>query len=550
VFPEEVEYLKKIHNRDLKTDLLEGWIKIDKNGNVIESKAPQELKFLLSSYRIKDFPNVGIFDFYNPYRFIGRKELRSIIVGGFTDPEEKRRRVTFSPSEKFDLTKDYLAQCAMSDIQTMISKVRKERVKVGIEDIPDSLEPIKRIFNNLLTPKKFKGVDLSTSPIGFIVETPQGEVDIDNLSSGEKEVLFGFTELLKLRPRNSVILYDEPDLHLNQEVERKIVPLLRNIGPNNQFWIATHSFGIMDSVAYDELFRLENYTGRNQITSVFGDEEKWNTFRSVAGDVGIVTLGQRIVFLEGTERADKYILDTFFEEYKGKAVFIPSGSVTDVVGISQKTLALLHTSSRFNFYYAIRDRDFMSSQEREHTIQSGGQRLHVWERYHLENYLLDFEAIYEVLKRNLVQCPCSSPKDVEEKMVEILRQETERFLSTMVKYKVNKELRTIYFDVGFPELENQAREQVKKLKDRLSSLCEIERVLGVIKATKEELENAIESGKWIEILPGREILKLFIGKYGQGLAYEPFKNQLVHEIKARDKIPKELKDVVSQILRS
>jgi len=438
VFPEEVGYLESVHNRKLASDELEGWIKVAKNGNVIESRVPRELSLMMSAYRNKDFPNIGVFDFYSPYRFIGRKELRSITVGAFTDEEEKRRRITFSPSEKFALTKDYLAQCAMGDLQTLYIKVRKERAKVGFEDMPDSLDSIKRVFNNLLAPKKFKEVDFSKSPIRFVVETPQGEVDIDDLSSGEKEILFGYAELLKLHPQNSIILYDEPDLHLNQEVERKIVPLLRKIGTNNQFWIATHSFGIMDSVEYNELFRLENYSDRNQVMRAFSDEEKYNTFRSVAGDVGIVTLGQKIVFLEGAEWTDKHILEGFFEEYKGRVVFVPSGSIREVVDISQKILDLLHTSSKFNFYYAIRDRDFMRSSERERIIEKFSQRLYIWERYHVENYLLDFEAIYEVLKRNFAPCPCSGPEDVKEKMIEILRSESDRFISMMAKYEVNK----------------------------------------------------------------------------------------------------------------
>jgi len=549
VFPEEIEYLKKLHNRELEGDTLEGWIKIGKNGNLIESKIPNELSILLRTYRNEDFPNVGIFDFYNPNRFMGRKELRSITVGAFDDREEKRRRVTFLPGIKFNLTKDYLAQCALGDLQTLQRKVRKEQVKVGPEDLSDSLEPIKSIFNNLLAPKKLKEVDISSSPITFVVETPQGEVDIDDLSSGEKEILFGYTELLKLHPQNSIILYDEPDLHLNQEVERKIIPILRSIGANNQFWIATHSFGIMDSVEYRELFRLENYSGSNQVTRVFGDEEKYSTFRSVAGDVGIVTLGQKIVFLEGTEWTDKHILETFFEEYKGKVTFVSSGSVRDVTGISQKILDLLHTSSRFNFYYAIRDRDFMEKSERKRVMEGGNQRLYVWERYHIENYLLNFEAIYQVLKRNLTPCPCSDSKDVKEKIVEILRQESDRFLSMMIKYYVNKELRGSYFDIGYSRIEDHAIEQAEKLKNKLSQIFKRDTMLQIIGKKRKEFEEAIESDEWTRMLPGRHILGLFIGKYGKGLAYKPFKNQLVHEIKDRDEITKELKAAVSQLLK-
>ena len=536
VYPEEAEYVKRVRNIDLSSDTLEAWIKVARPSRVVDRKVPHGLLELMQTYRNKDFPNVGVFDFYNPYRFIQRKMLKSIVVGAFTDPDEKRRRVSFAPGDKFAMTKDYLAQLAMSDLQKALTKMRKERVKVGIEDVPDSLKSVKEVFNSLLAPKKFIEVDFSESPIKFVIETPQGEVDIDDLSSGEKEILFGYTELLKLNPRNSIILFDEPDLHLNQEVERKIVPLLTSIGEKNQYWIATHSFGIMDSVQYDELFRLENYSGRNQVTRAFSDEDRYETFRSVAGDVGIVTLGQTIVFLEGTEWADKSILESFFEDYKGKVVFVPSGSVKEVMRISDKILKLLQTSARFNFYYAIRDRDYMSDVKRKNLMETGNKRLYVWERYHVENYLLDFDAIYNVLSRNVTPCPCSNPGDVKEKMIDILRINRDRFLSKMVNYEVNKKLKGIYFDIGFEKLEEQAQGKAKNLKDKLLPVLGTDSIKNIIRNKSEEFQRALESGEWIKILPARDMLRLFISKYGQELRYKPFKNQLVHEIKTENRV--------------
>ncbi|QKQ74600.1 ATP-binding protein [Nostoc sp. TCL240-02] len=38
---------------------------------------------------------------------------------------------------------------------------------------------------------------------------------INELSSGEKEVLYGYLRLRNTAPRNSVLLMDEPELHLN-----------------------------------------------------------------------------------------------------------------------------------------------------------------------------------------------------------------------------------------------------------------------------------------------------------------------------------------------
>jgi len=539
VYPEEIAYLKEVHNITLPNDVLAGWMKVEPPNRVIEIKRPAGLVQLMSLYKRKDFPHVGIFDFYNPNRFIQKKELGAIQVGVFRDPEERRRRVSFIPEYKFAMTKDYLAQQTMGDLQKALSKMRKERVELRIEDVPDSLMPLKNVFNSLLAPKKFVEVDFSSSPIRFIVETPQGIVDIDDLSSGEKEILFGYAELLKVNPKNSIILFDEPDLHLNQEVERKIVPLLKNIGENNQYWIATHSFGIMSSVEYNELFRLENFSGRNQVTTAFSDEERYETFLSVAGDVGIVTLGQRIVFLEGIQWTDKYVLESFFEDFKEKVVFVPSSSVGEIMKISDKILKLLQTSSRFNFYYAIRDRDYMSDTERK-GIMTTNERFYVWERYHVENYLLDFDAIYSVLARNVTPCPCSSPSDVKSKIIEILLSESDRFVSKMVNYEVNKRLRGIHFDIGFEKINDQIQTKTEHLKSRLLPILETDNIRKIVAEKKRDFHKALESDEWIKILPARDMLKLFISKYGQELPYKPFKNQLVHEIKNENRVPSEV----------
>lgn len=546
VYQEEKEYIKKIYNREIGKELT-GTIKVGRDGNLLDAKRPEELYWLLTAYRLKDFPKIGIFDYNWPYRTFIRKDITSINVGGFTDQEEKRRRLT-SPEAKFTLTKDYLAQLSMGDVQKLYRKVKEERVKAGIDDLTDSLVSVKKIFNNLLAPKEFIGVDFSTSPIKFIIKTPQGEVDIDDLSSGEKEILFVYTEFLKLNPQNSVILFDEPDLHLNQEVERKIVEVLKSLGNNNQFWIATHSLGIMDSVEYNELFRLENYSAKNQVTQVFDDKGKYETFKAVAGNVSTVTLGQKIVFLEGIEWTDKQILETLFLQSKGKLIFVPSGSYCEVMTVSQKILDLLSTSSKFNFYFAIRDRDFMDEKTRKEIISKGNSRLFVWEKYHIENYLIDFDVIFAVLKTNLVPCPCSDPKDIEEKMKEIVNAEKERFVSKMVNYKLNTQLKGAYFNIGFPDVEKQAVDKASELKKDLSSTLDKENIKDIVQKTEKELAESITSGNWVNILPGRDLLKLFISKHGKPLAYEPLKNQLVNELRIQRKISAELEGTIKQIL--
>ena len=72
----------------------------------------------------------------------------------------------------------------------------------------------------------------------------------DGLSSGQKEMISTlFLIYYHTRNRSSVVLIDEPELHLNAQWHRKFVRNLFDIAPQNQYIIATHSEDVMDSVS-------------------------------------------------------------------------------------------------------------------------------------------------------------------------------------------------------------------------------------------------------------------------------------------------------------
>jgi len=89
-----------------------------------------------------------------------------------------------------------------------------------------------------------------------------GRISVDELSSGEIEILSLFGTLiadkaLTGKPLDFVFL-DEPELHLNPVWHRMLVPMLRKYSPGTQFFIATHSPVIWDSVYSTERVFLED----------------------------------------------------------------------------------------------------------------------------------------------------------------------------------------------------------------------------------------------------------------------------------------------------
>ena len=60
------------------------------------------------------------------------------------------------------------------------------------------------------------------------------------------------------RNKPSIVLIDEPELHLNTQWHRTFIGDLLTYAPCNQYIIATHSEQIMDSVDYDSRMMLQN----------------------------------------------------------------------------------------------------------------------------------------------------------------------------------------------------------------------------------------------------------------------------------------------------
>jgi hypothetical protein len=80
----------------------------------------------------------------------------------------------------------------------------------------------------------------------------------DGLSSGQKEIIATlFLIWYMTRDRPSLVLIDEPELHLNAEWQRMFVHKLVEMAPRNQYILATHSEEVFQSVTEDRRLLLE-----------------------------------------------------------------------------------------------------------------------------------------------------------------------------------------------------------------------------------------------------------------------------------------------------
>lgn len=103
----------------------------------------------------------------------------------------------------------------------------------------------------------------------IMVNTPQGEIYFEYLSSGFKSIIyllfstikeieFRFNEQkLKAEDFDGIILIDEIEIHLHPEWQERIIHILRKTFPNAQFILTTHSPHIIQTAEPNQIMALQ-----------------------------------------------------------------------------------------------------------------------------------------------------------------------------------------------------------------------------------------------------------------------------------------------------
>ena len=133
------------------------------------------------------------------------------------------------------------------------------------------VDEINGIFNILELDVKLKGFSKDEKTMPIFENSAGEEFDINDLSSGEKQLFLRTLSIKMLEPKNSIILIDEPELSLHPKWQQRIIEVYKKIGENNQIIIATHSPHILGSVSSENIFIL--YREENgKIEAKTGDE--------------------------------------------------------------------------------------------------------------------------------------------------------------------------------------------------------------------------------------------------------------------------------------
>ena len=235
-----------------------------------------------------------------------------------------------------NLIKDIPSYIATKMISAML---KNKNEKVG--DVQKKVfNEINEIFENLSIDVKVEDISQDGRNITLFTNSSGDEFDINELSSGEKQLFLRTLAIRMLNPENSIILIDEPELSLHPKWQQRIVDVYRKIGKNNQIIIATHSPHILGSVRKENIMLLDK-DDEGQIVVRTGDElyDSYGqpTERILEDIMGLKTTRNQEIFdklekIREMVNEDKYETDDFKKEY---------GDLKEILGTMDEDIMLI-----------------------------------------------------------------------------------------------------------------------------------------------------------------------------------------------------------------
>ena len=218
-----------------------------------------------------------------------------------------------------NLIKDIPSYIATKMISAMF---KNKNEKVG--DVQKKVfDEINEIFEILDIDVKAEDISQDGKNMPIFENSSGDKFDINELSSGEKQLFLRTLAIKMLNPENSIILIDEPELSLHPKWQQRIVDVYRKIGKNNQIIIATHSPHILGSVRKENIMLLDkNEDGKIVVRT--GDElyDSYGqpTERILEDIMGLKTTRNQEIFdrlkkIREIVNENKYETDEFKKDY-------------------------------------------------------------------------------------------------------------------------------------------------------------------------------------------------------------------------------------------
>jgi recombinational DNA repair ATPase RecF len=236
------------------------------------------------------------------------------------------------------------------------------------------------------------------------------DFDFNVLSSGEKEVVDILIDLYLRKDEYSdtVFLIDEPELHINTAIQKKLLlEINKLVGKNCQVWVATHSIGFLRALQDDlkDECQIIQFKGeikwaseKQELTPIEKTVSNWrNIFETALDDLTGLVSPKTIIYCEGKlqNSLDEKLFDIIFSKKYNDVLFLSSGNKDTVQKYSAVALTVLNKAFSKVKIIALIDRD--DNLEEIKNTQVSTKKLN---RREFENYLFDKEILKKFCEQN------------------------------------------------------------------------------------------------------------------------------------------------------
>jgi predicted ATPase len=508
------------------------------------------LSTIFTNFRPND---LGVIDYHGAQRHYGRELVQGINLNLENNSQSYSQHALYNYSNKYANVK---SEMASSFVRELLAE------KGGNADaLAHGLtETLKELFVTFFPGKEFLGPQpTADGRLEFPVRTANGNFhDLDELSAGEKEILYGYLRIRSSAPKNSIILLDEPELHLNPRLIRNLPEFYRkHLGEalNNQLWLVTHSDALLREAvgkpgfSVFHMFPCGQDGGRGQLRHLSATEDLDLAMADLVGDLAAYRPDGTAILFEGGGDSDfdqGIVARLFSTELAG--VNLLSGSNKSRVEALHDVLNRAYSKGDLPIrFFAITDGDSQTL-----TSPKGVRRFN-WDVYHIENYLLEPRFVAEAV--NAVE-PHRRMDD--EAALEALRTAARKVVPKVLRHRmrdhVNSQLiRCI--DLGFDPaadeiatpLSEAAARSVSRIETISANQLTQDKLIQREEEWKAEIEKSFGDGTWKKALPGREILKAFVSDERLPIPYDALRNLIVSRMVDSGFQPPGMKSVIGQI---
>lgn len=270
-------------------------------------------------------------------------------------------------------------------------------------------------------------IESSQGTLYFKKDDHPSDFEFNVLSSGEKEVVDILMDLYLRQDEydDTVFLIDEPELHINTSIQKKLlIEINKLVGPNCQIWIATHSIGFIRALQEDlkhdcQIIQFED--GINWASSIQTIKPmkktlaKWKEiFETALDDLAGLISPRRLIYCEGKDRPsargeergfDAKVFNNIFSEKYHDTLFISSGGNTELDQRSEIAIAILTKVFSDIEILVFKDRDVSSGKlttenDRQVYLRTNPLNHRILKRWEIENYLYDKEVLTKFCDEN------------------------------------------------------------------------------------------------------------------------------------------------------